>query len=536
MPYSVEMHRNNLEKLFPAFILVDDSGRISDVGASLAQHLPGIGQGENLADHLVIDENKRELGFEVLARDGKAIELFAIAKPLRLAGIVLAANNEWFIAARHLPLVFSLDSDEWHMSDFGPDDPILAGLMLAGLQKAMLVEAKHNAADLEHQRQRSVKLLQRFTQLSGFMAHDFNNLLSIIQLKAGQLLDGQTLSRRNWQFGKAIQETAERGAKLTQTLMTLSKQRYDKSTLLAIDRVLLQNVEFLRSLCGNKAGLTVDLQSDNAFVECNESQFLNCIVNIVVNAREAMDKSGSINIKSTIVTTALSCDKRRLQPPVGQYVMITVTDNGSGMSETIVQQAFEPLFSTKPTGNGIGLASVLDFARQMGGDAHIDSCPASGTSVHIYLPVMAQSDAPQGQSFDGNRDNAADKGTELRFAGRVLLVEDEPFALEALGELLSGWGLAVTMAKDASAGRKQIDSSADLPFDLLLSDVLLSDGSGIDLARYVNTVSPRTRVMLMSGYVPEDFVLEPDWHFSRKPLNPALLRTAVAAKLALPSN
>jgi signal transduction histidine kinase len=536
MPFSVNIRRDNLAKLFPAFILVEDSGRFIDVGPSLAQHLPEFGQGENLADHFTIGGNKGDLGFEAMANSGSLIELYAVTQSLRLSGMVLPSDNGWLITARHLPLQFSLESGDWQMSDFGPDDPVVAGLLLSGLQKAMLEEAKQGAVDLERQRQRSIKMLQRFSQMAGYMAHDFNNLLSIIQLKSGQLLDDQTLSRRNWRIGKAIKETAARGAKLTQSLMTLSKQKYDSSTPMPIDQLIRQNLEFLRSLCGNKSSLTVDLRSDGAFVRCNESHLLNCLVNIVGNARDAIEVAGNINISTAIVSTNLSSAKMPKQPPVRDYVLVTVADNGPGMSEAVIQQAFELLFSTKPTGNGIGLASVLDFARQMGGDARIDSSPGSGTSVHIYLPVMAQCDVPPDLPLAGDRSNAAEGGANGRLAGRALLVEDEPFALESLGELLRGWGLTVTMFDNAIEAREEIERRADLPFDLLLSDVLLAGISGIDLARYANSVSPQTRIILMSGFVPEDLLLEPDWQFVRKPLDPVSLRKTLAAVLDLPPN
>ena len=242
------------------------------------------------------------------------------------------------------------------------------------------------------------------------------------------------------------------------------------------------------------------------------SGLLNSVINLVLNARQAMPDGGTLDIVTTVLSpTDKTCLSAQC-PPAG-CVAISVRDSGCGMSEAVMRQAFEPFFSTKPHGSGMGLASVLEFAREFGGDVQCRSQVGAGARFDICLPVIDATavpriahDAPTGQAGDAPADQALS----------VLLVEDEPYARDALDEMLSASGFVVTSAETFEEGKAQVDRQR---FDILLTDVRLHQASGIDLAALAWRERHVDRVILMSGYVPDADALDSAWSFVRKPVD-----------------
>ena len=198
-----------------------------------------------------------------------------------------------------------------------------------------------------------------------------------------------------------------------------------------------------------------------------------------------------------------------------RYVAVRLSDSGPGMSAAVLSRVFEPLFSTKPHGSGIGLASVQEFALEMEGEVCLDAVAGEGTSVYLYLPLAAVS-APD------DADLASPPAASVSATGlRVLIVEDEPYALEALCELVEGMGHTACAAANAAAAQ---DIMLAGPCDLMLSDVVLPGVGGLELARWVEARQPGIPVVLMSGYVPDARQMSARWTFIRKPIDTEQLR------------
>lgn len=506
---AIEIDNARLGQLFPAFILIDPQGSIAALGPSLLRHFPGITPGSQLADHFKLDDGFDEARLADLAASGDLLQLVCRTGTLRLSGSVVATGSGYLLAVRHLPSQFALLSETLQMSDFGPDDPIVPGMLLVGLQKAMLEESQANALDLARERQRSINLLDRFSRVAGFMAHDFNNFLSIIRLNADRIAGSPNEGARNGRLARIITEMAERGSEITRSLMTLSRQRYDTRLPIVIDDLIRENYAFLKTIVGTKAQLELALEAPARAVETSRVAVLNCIMNLLINARDAMPDGGTITISTAIRQAAL----QQAPSPARDHIALVVRDSGVGMEGEVLSRAFEPLFSTKATGNGIGLASVLDFARELGGDACLDSRPGEGATVYMYLPAapLARDEAPA----------APAAAVSSQAMPRVLLVEDEPYALEALAEVLESLDFDVVPCLDAGEARRAL---AESDFDLLLSDIVLGGESGIDLAHAALADRPALSVILMSGYVPDTEAIPPEWQFIRKPIDSSLLQ------------
>ncbi len=505
----LQLDFDRLFSLFPAGLVFDQVGQVQRTGPSLAAHLPGLAAGALVHEHFRFCVAGEDLPFELAAGSLDPVDLISLDGAVRLSGMIIVMPDGWFAAVRHMPWQFTLAHNTLQMSDFGPDDPAVAGMMLVGLQKAMLEEAQEAALELTRERQRSEVLLERISRVAGFMAHDFNNFLSIIRLNTQRILDDEHCVPRIARLVGIINETAARGSEISRSLMTLSRQRYDSGVPLDIDRLLQDHLGFMRTVVGRSIEVELQLGGQGRQVVASRVAMLNCIINSLINARDAMPQGGQVMIATDVRSAALGDAEKR------DYVAIKISDSGHGMAAEVLSQAFEPMFSTKPHGNGFGLASILDFAQEMGGDACIESEPGAGTSLHMYLPALADSGALQSPSQLPR--SGAVLGGDTRT--RVLLVEDEPYALEALSEMLEEWGLNVTACISADAAYRALDAADSDQYQILLCDVLLGNDNGVDLARRACYIIPHIRIVLMSGYVPDNKEIEKNWNFIRKPLD-----------------
>ena len=248
---------------------------------------------------------------------------------------------------------------------------------------------------------------------------------------------------------------------------------------------------------------------------------MNCIVNLLINAREAMPSGGSVVLSSTLSDVCPSTGAR------GRFVLLQCQDTGIGMDDETQARAFDLFFTTKRRGSGIGLASVKDFAAESGGNVMVRSRLGAGTCVTIILPLVPP--GPRLALDEADTTAPATLPESARCRHRVLIVEDEAYALEALSELLADDDFIVSSALSAAEAKRCLDEQAH---DLLLTDVVMPGESGIELALWVADRYPDTRIMLMSGFVPEHDTLQPDWRYIRKPLDSQRLCEMIRAALS----
>lgn len=496
------------DTIFPANIILDRDLVVRGVGPVIARRFPEVSIGTCLTDHFRIGAMEKHATIQALAGTEALLDLEPVDGGLRLSGWVLPADDNYLLALRIAPDSYALDGSDLKVSDFAPRDPAIHGLLMYAIQHALLDEQKQSARELEKANQQNLDLLSRFGRLAGFIAHDFNNLISIVRLNCDRLLIELEADPKLKRVVDIIKDTVTRGSAITRSLMALANQRDDSRVPIPLDQFLHENREFLATTVGSKVEIVFRPGAEGAVVLANQVGILNSLVNVLINARDAMPGGGRISITS-------SADK--------ETATVEIADTGLGMDEAVKARAFEPMFSTKAHGNGLGLASVLHFAVESGGDAQIRSQPGEGTTVSLILPrhYPAYQDS-QAVAPEGPESGEAGIG-----APRLLLVDDEPYALEALSELLAAKGFAITASASAEEAIEHLRPGA---FHALLSDIDLPGASGADLAREACRIDPALKLILMSGYVPRDTDLDADWMFLRKPLNTQvvteMLRTA----------
>ena len=330
--------------------------------------------------------------------------------------------------------------------------------------------------------------MESIGQLTGGVAHDFNNLLSV--LSSG--LEVLSLQRKDGDRNAADVRTLEsmrraidRGARLTQQLLAFARQQPLQAETRNLNRIIDGFETVLRRAVNPNIEFVIDLDRKAHSAVIDSARFESALLNLVVNARDAMPEGGHLTITSANVTFGEDGAVRQSTAlPPGDYVKITVVDTGTGMRPDVVARAFEPFFTTKEVGKGtgLGLSQVYGFIRQSGGDVVIASRPGEGTAISIYLPAVVEN-APEN---DGAH-------TE-----RVLIVEDEPDLMDVAASLFTSMGYDVVTA---ASGYEAIEVMERRDVDILFTDVVMPNGmNGIELASYTREHYPATKIMLASGY------------------------------------
>jgi CheY-like chemotaxis protein len=315
------------------------------------------------------------------------------------------------------------------------------------------------------------------------VAHDFNNLLSVLSsgLEVLELQRGEGGNHSDARVLESMRRAIDRGARLTQQLLAFARQQPLQAETRNINRIIAGFETVLRR-AGNPTiefDIALDRKTLNATID--SARFESALLNLVVNARDAMPAGGQLKIATDGVTVGAG---EAGSLPAGEYVRVTVSDTGTGMPPEVISRAFEPFFTTKEVGKGtgLGLSQVYGFIRQSGGEVVIDSKEGEGTTISIYLPAVVT------DSLDATASH-----TE-----RVLIVEDEPDLMDVAASLFTSMGYEVLTA---ASGREAIEVLERKDVDILFTDVVMPDGmDGIELAAYTRAHYPDTKIMLASGY------------------------------------
>ncbi len=375
--------------------------------------------------------------------------------------------------------------------------------------------------------------MQAVGQLAGGIAHDFNNMLTAIIGFSDFLLMNHRPTDPAFQDIINIKQNANRAAGLVRQLLAFSRQQTLRPQVLQLGDVLSELSILLSRLLGENVELTLDQASDLWPVKADLHQFEQVIVNLAVNARDAMPNGGKLTIRTANIGED---DARKLGPqlvPPGEYVLIEVTDTGTGMTEEVQQKIFEPFFSTKETGRGtgLGLSTVYGIVKQTGGYISAESEPGEGTVMRVYLPRYIETEA---EVAAGKLERQPEKPRDLTGHGTVLLVEDEDavrsFAARALGQR----GYRVL---EATTGAEALDVFAryDGDVDLVVSDVVMPEMDGPALFEELRRDHPDLKVIFISGYAEDAFrqhlAENEDFMFLQKPFDLKQLAAAVKAAL-----
>jgi PAS domain S-box-containing protein len=399
------------------------------------------------------------------------------------------------------------------------------------------LEAQHEARRKAEELLRQSQKMEAVGQLTGGVAHDFNNLLTVIiggLDTIGRHLPTLAASPSTQRMERArdmAMQGAQRAAVLTKRLLAFSRQQALDPRPIDVNRLVAGVAALLRSTLDETIAFESVLAGGLWLAHADENQLENAIVNLAVNARDAMPEGGRL----TIETANAFLDQAYvdgLAEPVepGQYVLIAVADNGIGMDTTAQERAFEPFFTTKATGKGtgLGLSQVYGFVRQSGGHVRLYSEPGDGTTVKIYLPRY-RGDGVPGPEAGVHASSRGPAGSET-----VLVVEDDDSLRAYASDILTELGYRVVVASNAAVALEIIDRG--LPIDLLFTDVVMPGGmNGRELADEVLRRRPGLKVLFTTGYTRNAIIhhgrLDPGVHLLGKPYTFEELSSRVRALL-----
>ena len=492
-------HRTILENIGDAVFIADPQGRYLDVNPRACE-LTGYSRDELL--QLTVSDT-----YPAQDRDAAALRIVDVAggraavteRPLlRKDGAILVVESN----ARRLP------------------DGRLLGAVRDITERKRLEEQLRQAQKME-----------AVGRLAGGVAHDFNNVLTAIFGYADLLNEELPEGHQARQDLDEIRKAAQRASSLTRQLLAFSRQQVLQPMVLSLNDLVEDIQNMLVRLIGEDVQLRLGLSPSAGNVRADAGQIQQVLMNLVVNARDAMPTGGKLLVETA--NTELTEQYAEAHQPVapGAYVMLAVSDTGSGMDAETKARIFEPFFTTKEKGRGtgLGLSTVYGIVKQSGGYVWVYSEPGRGTTFKIYLPRV---DEPAEPLAPPQREARTLTGTEI-----ILLAEDDEMLRPLSKGLLERLGYRVLEAENAIRALALADAHAG-PIHLLVADVVMPGGSGRELARRLAHSRPDTRVLYVSGYTDDAIVhhgmLEPGLNFLQKPFTPATLARKVRDVLDAP--
>ncbi len=373
-----------------------------------------------------------------------------------------------------------------------------ANLIASFAPRGELTEIKGYLVDtterkrLETQLRQSQKM-EAIGQLAGGVAHDFNNLLTAIIGSTDCILEDSAHLPEISRLAHDIREAGQRAASLTRQLLTFSRKQVLQPRTILINDVVVEMDSMLRRLLGEDIHLTCELAPDLPSVRADPSQMQQVLLNLTVNARDAMHRGGSLVIRTGTVSLSAPRTEANQTIPAGDFVRLSVIDSGSGMTAEVEAHLFEPFFTTKGVGKGtgLGLSTVYGIVQQSSGIITWETQPERGTAFHIYLPVVPG--APQPTPVPGSRSPFEQRHET------ILLVEDNELVLSVTLRYLRNCGFTVLPAENASAALQRC-SEVQGRIDLLVTDLIMPDMNGKELADRITALHPQVKVLFMSGY------------------------------------
>ncbi|MEZ0603649.1 response regulator [Paraburkholderia sp. IW21] len=354
------------------------------------------------------------------------------------------------------------------------------------------------AQALAEEQLRQAQKMEAIGSLTGGVAHDFNNVLQVIngnlQMLAADAGDSPAMLRRL----SAATDAVKRGAKLAAHLLAFARRQPLSPTVLNPRRLLAGMSEMLHRALGETVKIETVLSDDLWHVQADRNQLENALLNLAINARDAMQADGTLTVRAAnrVLDAAFCHGKPELSP--GEYVVFSVTDTGTGMKPEILERVFEPFFTTKPDGHGtgLGLSMVFGFVRQSGGHTVIDSEEGQGTTVSLFFPRCCEPETPE----------AVDQTAAPVGGGEtILVVEDDADVRLTAVEMLAQLGYKVLTASSADAALEFVDS--DVPIDLLFTDVVMPGKvKSVELAQRAAARSPAVPTLFTSGYTRDEIV------------------------------
>jgi two-component system, cell cycle sensor histidine kinase and response regulator CckA len=388
-------------------------------------------------------------------------------------------------------------------------------------------EAETNHQKLEQQLRQAQKL-DSIGQLAGGVAHDFNNVLTVILGYSEEIMNALHDSDPIKEDIQEILNAGQRASSLTRQLLTFSRKQANKPELVNLNETISNLYKMLMRLIGEDIEFDLDLAEELPLIMADVGQIEQVIMNLVINAREAMQMGGKLMIKTFGFAAEEAFKAQHPMISDDHYVVMIVKDTGCGMDELTKERVFEPFFTTKAKahGTGLGLPTVYGIVRQAGGYIHVESAPGKGSSFVVMIPATDQHQLEQKQ-----------EAATLKASGNqelVLVVEDDPAISDLTGRIIHKMGFEVVLAESADQAMVMIEDEGLRP-RLVIADVVMPGLSGLELSHILRFKHPEIAVILMSGYtaaiIAQHGEIDPDTPFIQKPFSRAELSQKIVAAL-----
>ena len=395
-----------------------------------------------------------------------------------------------------------------------------------------ITEQKKATEALLHKEEqlRHAQKMEAVGRLAGSVAHDFNNLLTAIIGYSQILLRKVKPDDALHQYAYEIAKAGERSAMLTSQLLTFSRKQIAETKIIDLNSLVADTNKLLRRLIGEQIQLVAELDDTILKIKADPGQISQVVMNLAVNARDAMPKGGALRIQTSCVDT-IDCEKEALLDSTSErYVLLKISDTGCGMDPETLARIFEPYFTTKEEGRGtgLGLSTVYGIVKQCGGAILVESQTGQGTTFKIYLPGVT------GSSID---DIVWEKhDLTAQESGTILLVEDDEFVRRLAFRVLEDRGYYVLEAVNGEEALQLARHFGPRRIDLLLADLVMPQMGGKELAHRLLQLNPQLKVLYVSGYADPSIVGDADWYaanpFLQKPFSPLTLTKEVRALLS----
>ncbi|HEY2330101.1 MAG TPA: response regulator [Verrucomicrobiae bacterium] len=371
--------------------------------------------------------------------------------------------------------------------------------------------------------------MQTIGQLAGGVAHDFNNILGIIMGYSGLMMPELAPGSLPHKCAEEIQEAAERAAALTRQLLIFSRKQNVQPVVLDLNAVVADMDKMLRRLIDEGVELAIDPGKNIGRIRADAGHIGQVLMNLVINARDAMPNGGKLTIATSDVTLEEKYARTYADAAPGNYVMLSVRDTGTGMTDEVKGRLFEAFFTTKPKGKGtgLGLATCQTILKQCGGHIGVESTLGQGATFKIYFPRV---DLPLEKDTEFIKKGPLPRGTET-----LLLVEDESSVRHLACSILEKQGYIVLRANNGQEGLRVANECKGQPIRLVVTDVIMPQMGGKVMAEWLKSTYPGIKILFTSGYMDDVIahhgVLEPDVAFLPKPYTPAALTRKVREML-----
>jgi two-component system, cell cycle sensor histidine kinase and response regulator CckA len=342
--------------------------------------------------------------------------------------------------------------------------------------------------------------LEAVGRLAGGVAHDFNNVLMSISSYAEMLVNGRLDPKRTVQYATRIYEAAMQAASVTRQLLAFSHKQKLEPEFVNLDQVISDLATMMPTMLGEDIVLNIQLETPLGLVKLDRGQIEQVIMNLAVNARDAMPRGGNLSITTAAVDLDEPHAAEHASPVLRRYARLSMTDTGTGMDDATKSQIFEPFFTTKERGKGtgLGLATVYGIVKQSGGFIRVHSELGKGSRFDIYFPLSTEVQAAA-PTRKPERSYPIAQNSET-----ILLVEDDIGLRDVLKEFLLSVGYRVLVASSSTEALRQCEAHAR-DIDLMITDVVMPGLDGVELARGIRVIHPRIRILLMSGYNNKQF-------------------------------